>query len=114
MTFHTSNTIMAGTGAQVFFELIGEFGSTGTVLVQSTNAQFGRGCSDTFLYPRLPHVGELLQIRVGTTGQGVFATWHLRQVEVVHISTNQRHVFNCHQWIDKKCAWQKVLPAIPA
>lgn len=29
VTFHTSNVIMAGTGAQVFFELVGEFGSTG-------------------------------------------------------------------------------------
>lgn len=50
-----------------------------------------------------------LQIRVGTSGQGMFATWHLRTVEVVHIATGDRWVFNCHGWIDKKTSWCRVL-----
>lgn len=55
-------------------------------MVQATAGQFARGNSDTFVYPRLPHVGDLLQIRVGTNGQGAFATWHLRQVTPWHAS----------------------------
>ncbi|KAG2432966.1 hypothetical protein HXX76_008694 [Chlamydomonas incerta] len=111
VTLHTSNVCMAGTGAGVFFELIGEYGSSGTVMVQANPNQFSRGASDTFIYPRLPFLGELLQMRVGTSGAGVFATWHLRQVEVVHLASNTRFVFNCHNWIDKKVNWQRVLVA---
>lgn len=36
VTFHTSNVIMAGTAAQVFFELVGEFGSAGECTPEHT------------------------------------------------------------------------------
>lgn len=68
----------------------------GTVVVQPTTGQFSRGSSDTLVYPRLPHVGELLQMRVGTTGQGAFATWHLRQVGMQmctwHVEYGCKHI----------------------
>ncbi|KXZ51726.1 hypothetical protein GPECTOR_11g173 [Gonium pectorale] len=111
--FLTSNMCMAGTGAGVYFELIGEYGSSGTVAIQGTPEQFCRGSSDTFIYPRLPFLGELLQLRVGTTGAGCFASWHLRQVVVEHIPTRQRYVFNCHNWVDKKVNYQRVLVPVP-
>ncbi len=50
-------------------------------------------------------------MRVGTTGAGAFATWHLRQAEVLHLASNTAYVFNCHNWIDKKVNWQRVLVA---
>jgi hypothetical protein len=71
--------------------------------------EFERGCVDTFLYPRLPHLGELLQLRLGTDGAGLLPGWHLRLVEVVHISSGGRWTFPCHAWIDSKCSWQRVL-----
>lgn len=43
--------------------------------------------------------------------QGMFATWHLRTVEVVHLSTGDTWAFGCHSWIDKKTQWQKILTA---
>ncbi len=46
-------------------------------MVRSTTGQFERGSSDVFLYPRLPFLGELQQMRVGTTGEGMGAGWHL-------------------------------------
>ncbi len=49
------------------------------MVVAANASQFARGAFDTFIYPRLPFLGELQQARVGTTGAGVFATWHLRQ-----------------------------------
>ena len=52
------------------------------------------------------------QVRVGTTGEGMFATWHLRSVEVVHIATGDRWTFNCHNWVDKKAGWCRVLAAV--
>ena len=111
ITFHTSNLIMAGTSAPVFFELIGDVGSSGTVTAKQTQGQFSRGCSDTFVYPRLPFLGELRQVRVGTTGEGAYPTWHLRNVEVYHEGTQSKFVFDCHNWIDKKCGFARVLVA---
>jgi len=46
-------------------------------MVRSITGQFERGTSDAFLYPRLPFLGELQQLRVGTTGEGMNAAWHL-------------------------------------
>eukprot|EP00878_Enallax_costatus_P040672 GHUV01047012.1.p1 GENE.GHUV01047012.1~~GHUV01047012.1.p1 ORF type:complete len:352 (+),score=79.91 GHUV01047012.1:271-1326(+) len=112
VTFHTSNIMSAGTASKVFFELIGEHGSSGIVYFNSQQGQFDRGHQDSFLYPRLPYLGKLYQLRVGTDGAGMFAAWHLRQVEVVHVHTGQRWLFQCHDWIDKKCSWQRLLPAV--
>lgn len=86
----------------------------GTVMMSATPQQFSRGSSDTFTYPRLPFLGDLLQLRVGTTGSGVFATWHLRAVEVTHLPSGTRSLFHCHNWVDKKVNWQRVLVATPA
>lgn len=36
------------------------------------------------------------------------------QVEVVHVSDSARYTFNCHNWIDKKSNWQRVLTAMKA
>ena len=65
---------------------------------------------DTTL-PTLPCLPFPLQLRVGTTGQGMFAQWHLRTVEVTHLASGASWVFDCHDWIDKKCNWQRVLTA---
>jgi hypothetical protein len=84
--------------------------------VYATNQpeQFSRGHTASFLYPRLPYLGQLHQLRVGCDGSGMFAPWHLRLVEVVHVHSGQRWLFDCHEWIDKKCMWQRVLPAVAA
>ncbi|KAF5839075.1 Lipase/lipooxygenase [Dunaliella salina] len=85
VTFNTSNICCSGTSAPVFFELVGQNGSSGTVLVRSLQGQFSKGSSDAFVYPRLPYLGALQQIRVGTTGEGMSSTWHLRKwVVTVH------------------------------
>ncbi len=38
--------------------------SAGTVMVQAGPNQFSRGSTDTFIYPRLPFLGDLLQVSV--------------------------------------------------
>ena len=53
----------------------------------------------------------MVQLRVGTTGEGMFATWHLRSCEIVHIASGDRWVFECHNWVDKKTGWCRVLVA---
>ena len=33
----------------------------------------------------------------------------LSQVEVVHVASGERTVFDCHDWVDAKCGWQRLL-----
>lgn len=84
----------------------------GVVFLTAQQGQFSRGHEDTFLYPRLPYLGQLYQLRIGNDGSGMFAAWHLTRVEVVHVHSGQSWVFDCHDWIDRRCCWQKLLPAI--
>lgn len=84
----------------------------GVVYPTGPRSQFSRACKASFLYPRLPYVGQLHQLRVGTDGSGLFAAWHLRQVEVMHVHTGQRWLFDCNEWLDRRNTWQLLLPAI--
>ncbi|GFH11592.1 uncharacterized protein HaLaN_28979, partial [Haematococcus lacustris] len=81
------------------------------VQASSSLGQFARGSHDEFVYPKMPFLGQLTQLRVGTSGEGLFAQWHLRTVEVTHLGSGQRWLFNCHDWINKACRWQRVLSA---
>lgn len=116
VTFKTSGVLGAGTAARVFFELIGDEGSSGIVYAGAfgggcSGAGFERGGAAALLFPRLPHLGALRQLRVGTDGSGAFAAWHLRRVEVVHVASGDRWVFDAHAWIDRRCGYQRILPA---
>lgn len=39
---------------------------------------------------------------------------HLRTVEVVHVASGERWLFEAHDWVDKRCHWQRLLAASPA
>lgn len=75
------------------------------------SSQFSRGVKVSFLYPRLPYVGKLHQLRVGTDGSGLFAAWHLHRVEVAHVHTGESWLFECNAWLDRRNTWQLLLPA---
>lgn len=69
----------------------------------------GRGTARVFIYPRLPFLGDIKELRVGLDGSGVFPGWHLRVAEVEHIKSGATWRFHCHGWIDKRGGWQRVL-----
>eukprot|EP00983_Pelagomonas_calceolata_P097212 1158219-Pelagomonas_calceolata.AAC.7 len=52
----------------------------------TAGAHASRCASNKQLYPRLPYLGPLQQIRVGTTGEGMSATWHLRNCTWLHMN----------------------------
>ena len=66
--------------AQVFFELIGERGRSGAVvLAAAAPGAFRAGSTDTFTFPLLAPRGDLTWLRVGTDGSGLLPGWHLRR-----------------------------------
>jgi len=66
--------------AQVFFELIGERGRSGAVvLAAAAPAAFRPGGADAFTFPLLAPRGDLTWLRVGTDGAGLLPGWHLRR-----------------------------------
>jgi len=118
----------------VYFELIGEGGSSGIVYVDGSRGSdtptsagiitstsggacgcggaFDRGGVASLLFPWVPCLGALRQLRVGTDGHGAFAPWHIRRAEAVHVATGQRWVFDCNAWIDRRCDFQRILTAV--
>jgi hypothetical protein len=123
VTFWTSSILGAGTAARVFFEIIGAGGSSGVVYLDTGPAArgcrysaggggFERGGTASTLFPRLPHLGELRQLRVGTDGSGAFAPWHLRRAEVEHAASGVRWGFDCHAWLNRHCDYQRILTAV--
>ena len=64
---------------QVFFELLGERGPSGAVvLAAAAPTAFRAGSTDAFTFPLLPARGDLTWLRVGTDGAGFLPGWHLR------------------------------------
>ncbi|GMH36686.1 hypothetical protein BSKO_04559 [Bryopsis sp. KO-2023] len=115
ITFWTSNVWLGGTAGQVCFEMVGDAGSSGVLIPTQEDGNsktgFDRGMAVVFMYPHLPYLGQLKEMRVGVDSKGIFSGWHLRIVEVEHVSSGARWRFQCHSWIDKRCGWQRVLYA---
>jgi hypothetical protein len=55
-------------------------------------------------------LGELHQLRLGTSGEGTGASWLPQNVEVVS-SSGDKWVFECNEWLDKKNEFQRFLMA---
>ncbi|MEW5311148.1 MAG: hypothetical protein WDW38_002887 [Sanguina aurantia] len=83
VTFNTGNVISGGTSAAVWFEAIGQYGSSGTIRIPENRSAFARGTTFLTTYPDLPYLGELLQLRLGTSGQGMFASWNPLTMELM-------------------------------
>ncbi|KAK9827973.1 hypothetical protein WJX81_003531 [Elliptochloris bilobata] len=110
--YHRAETALAAAmeTAQVFFELIGERGRSGAVvLAAAAPSAFRAGGTEAFTFPLLAPRGDLTWLRVGTDGSGLLPGWHLRRVEVVHSATGRRWDFGCYGWIDGDCGFQRTL-----
>lgn len=71
-SFNASDILGAGTDANVFVMLFGEFGDTGTLpLKESTNRnKFERKMKDVFRFPDMLSLGELSKVRVWHDNRG--------------------------------------------
>ncbi|XP_037535965.1 lipoxygenase homology domain-containing protein 1-like [Nematolebias whitei] len=99
----TSDVGGAGTDANVFLILFGEYGDTGTMaLKESTNRnKFERKMKDVFRFPDMLSLGELSKVRVWHDNTGPAPGWHLEYIEVKDEAMDQTFRFPCDRWLAK-------------
>uniref|UniRef100_A0A672Z678 Lipoxygenase homology domains 1b n=1 Tax=Sphaeramia orbicularis TaxID=375764 RepID=A0A672Z678_9TELE len=99
----TSDIASAGTDANVFVILFGEYGDTGTLpLRDSTNRnKFERKGKDTFRFSDMLSLGELSKLRVWHDNKGPGPGWHLEYIDVKDEAMDQTFRFPCDRWLAK-------------
>lgn len=92
----------AGTDANVFIELVGSKGASGTKKLDARASDFERGNTDEFRVECSTALGELTKMRIGHDNSGWSAGWFLERVMVLNERTGQQYSFIANKWFDKK------------
>uniref|UniRef100_A0A3Q4HDX9 Lipoxygenase homology PLAT domains 1b n=1 Tax=Neolamprologus brichardi TaxID=32507 RepID=A0A3Q4HDX9_NEOBR len=93
----------AGTDANVFLIMFGEYGDTGMLpLKESTNRnKFERKMKDVFRFPDMLSLGELSKVRVWHDNKGPAPGWHLEYLDVKDETLDNTFRFPCDRWLAK-------------
>ncbi|XP_075955406.1 lipoxygenase homology domain-containing protein 1 isoform X2 [Anarhichas minor] len=99
----TSDAVGAGTDANVFVIVFGEYGDTGPLpLKESTNRnKFERKMKDVFRFSDMLSLGELSKVRVWHDNKGPAPGWHLEYIDVKDEAMDQTFRFPCDRWLAK-------------
>ncbi|XP_060788698.1 lipoxygenase homology domain-containing protein 1 [Neoarius graeffei] len=92
----------AGTDANVFVVLYGEYDDTGIINLKASKThknKFEQGCIDEFIVEAV-NLGELKRIRIGHDNAGG-SGWFLDWVEIDAPSQGLKLCFPCGHWMDK-------------
>lgn len=112
--FKTANNCLAGTRSRVFFELFGSLNDSGTITPRADTLEanaFQRNATDRLTYTRIPFLGEVLKVHVGSDGMGGFPStaWNLESVTVICHQTRTVFQFSCPHPISKKTNYEMFL-----
>ncbi|KAL6458734.1 hypothetical protein MHYP_G00322060 [Metynnis hypsauchen] len=99
----TGDVTGAGTDANVFITLFGEYGITPKLHLASKNrTAFEKGKTDVFRI-KTHNVGHLKKIRIEHDNTGLNASWFLDRVVVTDMNRpHLRFYFACNNWLSKK------------
>lgn len=98
---HTGDVRGAGTDANVYIQIFGTSGDSGSRQLQNKwKNDFERGHIDLFSL-EAADLGELERVRIGHDGSGYGAGWYLDKI-VIKGANIQEAVFPCNRWLDKK------------
>ncbi|XP_052229243.1 lipoxygenase homology domain-containing protein 1-like isoform X2 [Dreissena polymorpha] len=101
LVVYTGDKFGAGTNANVFVTLYGEYGNTGKrALTQTLRDLFERKQIDKFTIEAVD-LGPLEKLHVEHDNSGWRPKWYLEKIEVVNLSTNTTTLFPCEKWLDK-------------
>ncbi|KAM3928088.1 oxygen-regulated protein 1 [Leptodactylus fuscus] len=93
----------AGTEANVYILLRGQYGDTGSRQLLRSNKPipFTKGQTDTFFLEAV-HLGDLQTVIIGHDGLESGNGWYLEKVIVHDKEKDKEYTFLCHRWLDKE------------
>ncbi|XP_039563896.1 polycystic kidney disease and receptor for egg jelly-related protein [Passer montanus] len=100
VTLYTGSRWNAGTKAEVFLQLIGQYGrSKFRCLWHQPSPAFRRGSIDCFLITTTKNLGDIRSFKVMLNNDGASPTWFLSRAEVEDMSTRKVWFFLCRKWL---------------
>ncbi|XP_021542012.1 lipoxygenase homology domain-containing protein 1 isoform X2 [Neomonachus schauinslandi] len=95
---YTGDVIGAGTDADVFINIFGEYGDTGERRLENEKDNFERGAEDKFTLDA-PDLGQLIKINVGHNNKGGSAGWFLSKIIIEDIGNKRKYDFPLNRWL---------------
>nr|KAF6422944.1 lipoxygenase homology domains 1 [Rousettus aegyptiacus] len=95
---YTGDVIGAGTDADVFINIFGEFGDTGERRLESEKNNFEKGAEDKFTLDA-PDLGQLMKISIGHNNKGGSAGWFLSKIVIEDIGNKRKYDFPLNRWL---------------
>ncbi|XP_077916249.1 lipoxygenase homology domain-containing protein 1 isoform X1 [Halichoerus grypus] len=95
---YTADVIGAGTDADVFINIFGEYGDTGERRLENEKDNFERGAEDKFMLDA-PDLGQLIKINVGHNNKGGSAGWFLSKIIIEDIGNKRKYDFPLNRWL---------------
>jgi glycerophosphoryl diester phosphodiesterase len=108
LTIRTSDIHMAGTDANVRFELTGEHGSSSVTVNTDYNGRMECGSVNFVVLPS-PDLGELQSISVQRDDSGNAPDWHLASITVQSYRFGGKQTATFNRWIDSTAKFSGVL-----
>ena len=84
----TGKALGAGTDADVWLQLKGQFASWGPSVLAAGREAFEAGRTDEFQL-ETSELGELEEVVVGHDGTGMGAAWHLESIDLTNLKTGE-------------------------
>ncbi|XP_048875144.1 lipoxygenase homology domain-containing protein 1-like isoform X4 [Brienomyrus brachyistius] len=111
----TSDVSAAGTDANVFLIVFGEYGDTGKLALKECNKanKFERKQMDTFRFADVLSLGDLSKVRVWHDNSGLAPGWHLEYIDVKDEILDQTFRFPCDRWLAKSEDDSQILRELP-
>ncbi|OWK01589.1 hypothetical protein Celaphus_00017767, partial [Cervus elaphus hippelaphus] len=95
---YTGDVIGAGTDADVFINIFGEYGDTGERRLENEKDNFEKGAEDKFMLDA-PDLGQLIKINVGHNNKGASAGWFLSKIVIEDIGNKRKYDFPLNRWL---------------
>ncbi|XP_028639050.1 lipoxygenase homology domain-containing protein 1 isoform X1 [Grammomys surdaster] len=95
---YTGDVIGAGTDADVFINIFGEYGDTGERRLENEKDNFEKGAEDKFMLDA-PDLGQLMKINVGHNNKGGSAGWFLSKIIIEDIGNKRKYDFPLNRWL---------------
>ncbi|XP_065745941.1 lipoxygenase homology domain-containing protein 1 isoform X1 [Phocoena phocoena] len=95
---YTGDVIGAGTDADIFINIFGEYGDTGERRLENEKDNFEKGAEDKFTVDA-PDLGQLMKISVGHNNKGPSAGWFLSKIVIEDIGNKRKYDFPLNRWL---------------